>query len=304
MQTELSRDRIFCLAWRDESLALKTSNMGHSCCETFGAIRSVTLNQEKLQLLPFSYITSGFFRQCEWSVVVSHLSFIDFTMIGAGEITEALDGGIAIKRLPYIINLPASIDSGWIRKKENARNWKALVRDIEKFAVGLSPDAVELSFDKDLWPFPNRPSDYLFAAIRGDVLRNNSKAFTGWGTGKGADRNVKRRRVPNDASAKRNNVRLNQFGGSQVMRFSMGCVELILTASQQARRNFGIVRDLTWMAGMLKRIHAQERLLSAELRRKERGDGQKRESGGYTRLDRKRYAPSKTDARVRSLHRC
>jgi len=188
--------------------------MGHSCVEAFGAIRSVSLNQEKLQLLPFSYVTNGFFRQCKWSVVVSHLAFVDFAMIGAGQIAETLDGGITIKRLPHIIHLPTPVDSNWIRKKENARNWNSLVRDIEKFAIGLSPDTVKLSFDKDPWPFPNRPSDYLFSAIRGDVLRNNSKAFIGWGTGKRADRNVKRRWVPNDASAKGNNVRLNDLGGS------------------------------------------------------------------------------------------
>jgi hypothetical protein len=130
---------------------------------------------------------------------------------GTSEVTKPLDGGVVIERLPNVIHLPPPVGPRWIRKKENARNWHILPRDVEKFAVGLSPNAMELSFDEYSWPFPYRPANHLFAAVRSDVFRKNAKAIVGWRTYEWSDWNIKRFGIFNDVAAKRNNVWLNEL---------------------------------------------------------------------------------------------
>jgi hypothetical protein len=197
--------------WSANRLVLDSKG---SWSDNFGTIRSVASDENNFQFLSLNFVTSGLLRELNLSVVVRQLTFVDFKVIGPSQITESSDGRVVIKRLPNVIYLPPAIGAGWIRKKKNTRNWNVLVRDIEKFAVGLPPNAVELSVNKNLGPFPNRPANYLFPAMGGDVLRNNSKALIGWRTCKWSDWNVKGFRVPNDAATEGNHVRLDQFRGS------------------------------------------------------------------------------------------
>jgi hypothetical protein len=112
--------------------------------------------------------------------------------------------------------LSVSLDiSGRVWKKEYSRNWNGFWCDVEQFASGLSPDAVKFSINKHFRPLPYRPTNYLLAAVRSDVLRKNAKAIVGWSTYEWSDWNIKRFGIFNDAAAKRNNVRLNELRRSQ-----------------------------------------------------------------------------------------
>lgn len=81
------------------------------------------------------------------------------------------------KWLSDIINLKTGIVSVGVRKKRNAgeREWPG--DNIKVLATFRAPNGMEFCLDEYARTLPNRPPDNSFAAIGGNVLFHNRKAF-------------------------------------------------------------------------------------------------------------------------------
>ncbi|KVC58921.1 hypothetical protein WT10_10435 [Burkholderia stagnalis] len=61
---------------------------------------------------------------------------------------------------------------------------------VMEFARSITPDRMELCFDKNAWYFPDRPAVQLFSAVDCHVLWHDDQAFMRWFIGEWAVRNA------------------------------------------------------------------------------------------------------------------
>jgi hypothetical protein len=179
-----------------------------------GAVLTVASNKKALQFSPLQLITRRFFRQLNWSIIISEFSFIKDLMKTGGQFAETFDGRVVVKWLPNVIYLSPLISASRVGQEKDTRNGNGFWRDVEKRSVGLLPYAVEFGVDQNTRPLPNSPANNLLPTIGSNLLRKNLKAFAGWRTLQRTSGHIDRFWMLNNASAERENIRLNQLGRS------------------------------------------------------------------------------------------
>jgi len=152
----------------------KTSSVG---CSWIG--RPVFSDEFQLQIGHFLFclqkpLVNGYF------LLVSRISLVQERKLLFSKKEESVNIPVVGKRLSDIIDLNAFVLLSGIRKEKNSVKCIPFGRKIDKFSFWTFPDAMKFSLNKNFGPLPNGPANVLFAAMKGNMLWNNSETFVRW----------------------------------------------------------------------------------------------------------------------------
>jgi len=132
---------------------------------------------------------------------VSQITFIHYPETFAGKPEELLSPSILCQSFADRIDLASLVMSFRISHEQNPIERLQPGNDIDERTVWSLPDDMKLRFQPDPSPFPNRPTETLFATVGNHMLWNNRKTFVEWLIGQGLHRDIKRLTARNHAAA-------------------------------------------------------------------------------------------------------
>jgi len=177
----------------------KTSAMGSTLFTVFPREGHV-----QLQHIVSYFLDSGSDMKLS---LIGQIAFVRSEKQIVGHLAKPTDTFISSQGFSDIIDLSAFILTAWVWKEQDFIA-KEDLHDVVLFRGNINhdivctPNGVKLGFYHHIEPFPDSPPKYLFSAMSGNMLWNDSKTFVDWLIQQGIHLDIKRLLINDNGIAK------------------------------------------------------------------------------------------------------